>query len=44
MLKSYIKICDITTKTIEDLLIFKLDKKPSNKFNDKTKITLYLPY
>ena len=41
VLKSYIKICDITTKTIEDLLIFKLDKKSKNQINDKTKINIH---
>jgi hypothetical protein len=38
MLKSYIKIKDITTKTVEDLLKFKLDEKPINQVNDITKI------
>ena len=41
VLKSYIKICDITNKTIEDLLIFKLDKKSKNQINDKTKINIH---
>ena len=38
ILKSYIKINDITTKTVEELLKFKLDEKPKNQINNKTKI------
>ena len=37
-LKGYIKINDITTRTVEQLLMFKLDKKPTNQINDITKI------
>ncbi len=40
ILKGYIKINDITTKTVEDLLKFKLDKKPKSQNNDITKINI----
>jgi hypothetical protein len=38
ILKSYIKINDITNRTVENLLKFKLDEKPANQIKDITKL------